>query len=60
IHLAELLRAGLHGEAVPRRPEQSWGERPQPPSAVARWTAAGLVAAAALAPVAALVRRWSR
>ncbi|MFI2651431.1 FAD-binding and (Fe-S)-binding domain-containing protein [Micromonospora fulviviridis] len=60
IHLAELLRAGLHHDTVPRRPEQSWSDRPRPPSATARWAAAALVAAALLAPVAALVRRRSR
>ncbi|MFI7426841.1 FAD-binding and (Fe-S)-binding domain-containing protein [Micromonospora sp. NPDC049836] len=60
VHLAELLRAGLHGSTVPRHPERSWAERPSRPSALARWTAAGLVAVAVAAPVAALARRWSR
>ncbi|MFD0819065.1 FAD-binding and (Fe-S)-binding domain-containing protein, partial [Micromonospora zhanjiangensis] len=31
IHLAELLRAALHHDTVPGRPELSWGERPRPP-----------------------------
>ncbi|MBQ1016805.1 FAD-binding oxidoreductase [Micromonospora sp. D93] len=60
LHLAELLRAALHNDTVPRRPEQSWGDRPRPPSVFSRWVAAGIVAAAALAPLAALVRRRRR
>ncbi|MFU8871787.1 FAD-binding and (Fe-S)-binding domain-containing protein [Micromonospora sp. SL4-19] len=62
IHLAELLRAGLHGGSVPPRPEHSWAHRPVPPPRAVRWAAAGLVGLAALAPVAALAawagRRW--
>ncbi|MFR9780236.1 FAD-binding and (Fe-S)-binding domain-containing protein, partial [Micromonospora sp. MS34] len=57
IHLAELLRAGLHGGTVPARPELSLAERPRPPSPAARWAAAGLVGLGALAPLAALLRR---
>ncbi|NES13558.1 MULTISPECIES: hypothetical protein, partial [Micromonospora] len=63
IHLAELLRAGLHGSGVPPRPERSWAERPPSPSRAAGWAAAGLVGLAALAPVAtaaARLRRWGR
>ncbi|MFG2052575.1 FAD-binding and (Fe-S)-binding domain-containing protein [Micromonospora sp. NPDC048930] len=60
IHLAELLRAGLHGTGVPPRPEQAWAERPGPPSRMSRWAAAGLVGLAALAPVAAVAARLRR
>ncbi|MCW3843734.1 FAD-binding protein [Micromonospora yasonensis] len=60
IHLAELLRAGLHGAGVPPRPEQAWAERPAPPSRAARWAAAGLVGLAALAPAAAVATRLGR
>ncbi|MFU8850746.1 FAD-binding and (Fe-S)-binding domain-containing protein [Micromonospora sp. SL1-18] len=60
IHLAELLRAGLHGGSVPPRPEHSWAHRPAPPSRAARWAAAGLVGLAAVAPAAALAARASR
>ncbi|MEU5942984.1 FAD-linked oxidase C-terminal domain-containing protein [Micromonospora sp. NPDC047548] len=60
IHLAELLRAGLHGGSVPPRPELSWADRPRPPSRAARWAAAGLVGLAALGPVAALAARAGR
>nr|WP_308042412.1 FAD-binding and (Fe-S)-binding domain-containing protein [Micromonospora sp. PLK6-60] len=60
IHLAELLRAGLRGGAVPGRPEWSWTERPSPPPRAARWAAAATLAVAALAPVAALAARAAR
>ncbi|MDG4782347.1 FAD-binding and (Fe-S)-binding domain-containing protein [Micromonospora sp. WMMD961] len=60
IHLAELLRAGLHAGTVPRRPERSWADRPDPPSALARWTAAGTLGVAALAGLGTLLRRWTR
>ncbi|KAB1916261.1 FAD-binding and (Fe-S)-binding domain-containing protein [Micromonospora sp. AMSO31t] len=60
IHLAELLRAGLHHDTVPDRPEESWGDRPRRPSVISRWAAAGLVGATALAPLAALLRRRIR
>lgn len=64
IHLAELLRAGLHGESVVSRPERRWGRRPQSPSRRARLAAVGLVGLAVLAPVVALVgskvRWWGR
>ncbi|TDB86536.1 (Fe-S)-binding protein, partial [Micromonospora fluostatini] len=60
IHLAELLRAGLHDDTVPARPEGFWATRPRPPGAVTRWLAAGLVAATGLASVAVLARRWTR
>ncbi|MGW1060647.1 FAD-binding and (Fe-S)-binding domain-containing protein [Micromonospora rubida] len=53
VHLAELLRAGLHGGSIPIRPERDWGDRPAPPNLATRWAAAGLVGLAALAPVAA-------
>jgi FAD/FMN-containing dehydrogenase/Fe-S oxidoreductase len=60
IHLAELLRAGLHGGSVPPRPEASWAVRPAAPSRVTRWAAAGAVGLAALGPVAALASRAIR
>ncbi|MGC1212386.1 MAG: FAD-binding and (Fe-S)-binding domain-containing protein [Micromonospora sp.] len=61
IHLAELLRAGLHGEPVAAHPERRWGRRPEEPSRAARLLATGLVGLAALAPIAALaVRRRGR
>ncbi len=60
IHLAELLRAGLHHDTAPRRPERSWADRPPPPGMISRGAAAGLVAAAGLTAVAALARRWTR
>ncbi|GIJ26409.1 dimethylmenaquinone methyltransferase [Micromonospora qiuiae] len=60
IHLAELLRAGLHHDTVPRRPERGWADRPAPPGMISRGAAAGLVAATGLAAVAALARRWTR
>ncbi|MEV6811574.1 FAD-binding and (Fe-S)-binding domain-containing protein [Micromonospora sp. NPDC051296] len=60
IHLAELLRAGLKGAAVPPRPEAVFADRPGPPSPAARWIAAALVGLAALAPMVALVRRMTR
>ncbi|GAB3804723.1 hypothetical protein GCM10027605_29310 [Micromonospora zhanjiangensis] len=60
IHLAELLRAALHHDTVPGRPELSWGERPRPPGPGTRWAAAGLVAAAGVATATALARRWMR
>ncbi|MDG4801413.1 FAD-binding and (Fe-S)-binding domain-containing protein [Micromonospora sp. WMMD980] len=60
LHLAELLRAALHNDTVPRRPEQGWGDRPRPPGAPARWAAAGLVVAAGLTAATALARRWTR
>lgn len=45
IHLAELLRAGLHQEPSTPRPEQRWSERPGPPTRRARVTAATAVGA---------------
>ncbi|MFI0793645.1 FAD-binding and (Fe-S)-binding domain-containing protein [Micromonospora rubida] len=57
VHLAELLRAGLHGGSIPIRPERDWGDRPAPPNRATRWAAAGLVGLAALAPVAAFAAR---
>ncbi|TDC39201.1 FAD-binding oxidoreductase [Micromonospora sp. 15K316] len=56
IHLAELLRAGLHGPTVPPRPERSWSQRPHPPSRPARLAALGLAGLAALGPAAFAVR----
>ncbi|RGC66737.1 Anaerobic glycerol-3-phosphate dehydrogenase subunit C [Micromonospora sp. MW-13] len=60
LHLAELLRAGLHADEVPARPERFWARRPQAPSRIARLAAAGLVGLAALAPLAGLVARTGR
>ncbi|MEV1329413.1 FAD-binding and (Fe-S)-binding domain-containing protein [Micromonospora costi] len=60
MHLAELLRAGLHGGSVPPRPEGSWAERPRPASRPARWAAAGLAGLAVLGPVAAVAARAAR
>ncbi|KXK63929.1 dimethylmenaquinone methyltransferase [Micromonospora rosaria] len=60
IHLAELLRGGLHDDTVPVRPERLWAARPRPPGALSRWLAVGLVAATGLASAAALARRWAR
>ncbi|MEV7225841.1 FAD-linked oxidase C-terminal domain-containing protein [Polymorphospora sp. NPDC051019] len=57
IHLAELLRAGLHDGSVPDPPESGWGDRPGPPSRRAGWMAAGLAGLAAVGPAAALVVR---
>ncbi|HEX2773797.1 MAG TPA: FAD-linked oxidase C-terminal domain-containing protein, partial [Micromonosporaceae bacterium] len=48
IHLAELLRAGLHGNPVAPLPERQWGQRPSGPSPAARLLAAGLVGLTAL------------
>jgi Fe-S oxidoreductase len=49
VHLAELLRAGLHGDDGQGTPEQRWTDRPAEPSRPARVlstaAAAGLVAA---------------
>jgi FAD/FMN-containing dehydrogenase/Fe-S oxidoreductase len=57
VHLAELLRAGLRGEADEPVAERAWAERPAPPSRAVRWaTTAGTVAAAGLG-LAALLRR---
>ncbi|MEV4477353.1 FAD-binding and (Fe-S)-binding domain-containing protein [Nonomuraea sp. NPDC049504] len=36
MHLAELLRAGLHGDDSEDRPERHWAHRPEPPSRTAR------------------------
>lgn len=60
IHLAELLRAALHTDRVPPRPEQEWAQRPAPPSRAARLLAAGAVGLAALGPVAGLAARARR
>ncbi|MEV4813369.1 FAD-binding and (Fe-S)-binding domain-containing protein [Micromonospora avicenniae] len=60
IHLAELLRAGLHGPTVPPEPERSWSQRPHPPSRPTRLLAVGLAALAALGPAAALAVRATR
>ncbi|SCG62393.1 FAD/FMN-containing dehydrogenase [Micromonospora inositola] len=60
IHLAELLRAGLHGGGVPPRPERRWVERPAGPSPAARLLAVGALGLAALAPVVALAVRVRR
>ncbi|WP_028182905.1 FAD-linked oxidase C-terminal domain-containing protein [Salinispora arenicola] len=60
LHLAELLRAGLHGEAVTPWPERRWGRRPQPPTRAARLAAVGLLGLAVLAPVVALVASKAR
>ncbi|MFC0506451.1 FAD-binding and (Fe-S)-binding domain-containing protein [Micromonospora costi] len=60
MHLAELLRAGLHGGSVPPRPEGRWAERPRPASRPARWAAAGLAGLAVLGPVAAVAARAAR
>jgi Fe-S oxidoreductase len=57
IHLAELLRAGLHADGVPPRPERRWAERPAGPSPAARLLAVGAVGLATLAPAAALAAR---
>ncbi|MFB6391978.1 FAD-binding and (Fe-S)-binding domain-containing protein [Polymorphospora lycopeni] len=57
IHLAELLRAGLHDGSVPDPPESGWGDRPGPPSRRAGWMAAGLAGLAAVGPAAALAVR---
>jgi FAD/FMN-containing dehydrogenase/Fe-S oxidoreductase len=59
IHLAELLRAGLHGDQVPSRPEKRWADRPPPPSRASRLLATGLAGMAAVAPVVALAARNS-
>ncbi len=58
IHLAELLRAGLRGEANAPIPEAAWADRPAPPSHTARWAATATVAAVAGAGLTALARRW--
>ncbi|PWR13959.1 FAD-binding oxidoreductase [Micromonospora sicca] len=60
IHLAELLRAGLHGDEVSTRPERRWAQRPARPSRSARVLAAGVVGLAAFGPVAALAVRAVR
>ncbi|SIQ80506.1 FAD-binding and (Fe-S)-binding domain-containing protein [Micromonospora avicenniae] len=60
IHLAELLRAGLHGPTVPPEPERSWSQRPHPPSRPTRLLAVGLAGLAALGPAAALAVRATR
>jgi hypothetical protein len=54
IHLAELLRAGLHADVVAPRPERRWAERPAGPSRAARLLAVGAVGLAILAPAVAL------
>ncbi|WP_422735744.1 FAD-binding and (Fe-S)-binding domain-containing protein [Micromonospora sp. WMMD729] len=60
LHLAELLRAAMYNDTVPRRPEQSWGDRPRSPGPMTRWATVSLVAALGLAAVTALARRWAR
>jgi Fe-S oxidoreductase len=45
MHLAELLRAGLHGDDRRPHPERQWAARPAPPSRLARFTALAAVAA---------------
>ncbi|WBB67749.1 FAD-binding and (Fe-S)-binding domain-containing protein [Micromonospora sp. WMMD812] len=60
VHLAELLRAGLHGGSVPPRPESTWAIRPVPPSRLTRWAAVGAVGLAALAPAVAFAARAIR
>ncbi|MEV0397969.1 FAD-binding and (Fe-S)-binding domain-containing protein [Polymorphospora rubra] len=57
IHLAELLRAGLHDDAVPRPPESGWSDRPPPPSRPAGRMVAGLAGLAVLGPAAVLAAR---
>ncbi|MFG3685288.1 FAD-binding and (Fe-S)-binding domain-containing protein [Micromonospora sp. NPDC047740] len=59
IHLAELLRAGLHGDPVTARPERQWARRPERPSRATRLLATGVVGLAALAPAVALAA-WRR
>ncbi|PZG01747.1 FAD-binding and (Fe-S)-binding domain-containing protein [Micromonospora deserti] len=54
MHLAELLRAGLHGNEVPTRPERWWAERPARPPRAARLLATGAAGLAAIGTVAAL------
>ena len=46
VHLAELLRAALHGDDGVTRPEQRWAPRPAPSSRGARLAAAAVGAAA--------------
>jgi FAD/FMN-containing dehydrogenase/Fe-S oxidoreductase len=60
VHLAELLRAGLHGDDGRGTPEDRWTDRPEPPSAKARALTTGLVAGAAVAAIGWGVRRWWR
>ncbi|WP_212960947.1 hypothetical protein, partial [Salinispora arenicola] len=60
LHLAELLRAGLHSEPVTPYPERRWTHRPQPPTRAARLATIGLLGLAVLAPVVALVTSKAR
>ena len=63
IHLAELLRAGLHGDDGAPTPERSWAQRPAPPSPLARGAVLGsaaLAVAVGLGAVGGLVARSTR
>ncbi len=64
VHLAELLRAGLHGDDGGAHPEQRWAQRPAPPSAPARFgvlaalsAGAGIASLAAVASLTSFARR---
>ena len=60
IHLAELLRAAMHADRVPPRPERRWAERPAGPSRTARLIAAGSVGLATVGPAVVLAARVRR
>jgi FAD/FMN-containing dehydrogenase/Fe-S oxidoreductase len=56
MHLAELLRAGLHGDDGTALPEQQWAPRPVPPSRTARLAAVGVLAGCLVAGLGAIAR----
>jgi FAD/FMN-containing dehydrogenase/Fe-S oxidoreductase len=60
VHLAELLRAGLHGDTGGQRPERAWATRPAPPPVAVRWAATAVAASGAGLLAAAVARRAAR
>ncbi len=60
VHLAELLRAGLHGDDGAGTPEQRWADRPEPPSPAVRALTTAAVAGAAVGAIGWAARRWWR
>jgi FAD/FMN-containing dehydrogenase/Fe-S oxidoreductase len=56
IHLAEMLRAGLHGDRDGPLPEQRWARRPAGPTRLARFATTAAVASAVLGTAAAVAR----
>ncbi|GAB1692898.1 FAD-binding and (Fe-S)-binding domain-containing protein [Krasilnikovia sp. M28-CT-15] len=60
VHLAELLRAGLHGDDGQGVPERRWADRPQAPSRAVRVLTAAATGVAVALGLGAGIRRWLR